>query len=914
MDTIQWQSFIKSCLDILRNGQSKFDGLKAINEFITLITLKLIEDRICDETNEITNENYQIPIGIDCKIENLYNNYCTPEKLKEKYSASELFDLIYNRSRVWDIEQDIDDDLNVISEKKTRNSKKECVIVRFNRYTDFLSHVTKNTNDSKTLTSFLPIHSNDVQKLIIKIHETFENIDLTSFSYDAFGEAYEKMMSDELGNGSKRNGQHFTKRSLIKLIIDELDIKKTDKCYDPSCGTGGFILEFAKRYPTTDFINNNIYGQELLEDVHKILCFNMLAHHVDGCLEHLSNGDTMDRTYNHFSKDKFDKVGANPPFGVSIDSYPDYYKIKVKDSVALFIQHIYYSLKIGGKAGIVIDRGILNNGTDKSSSWERNLRKFLCDNCQITKIINLPTGIFKHTNFATSVIFFTKGGKTEEIKYNEGYFKPEDKGKSDKTLYIDPENEKILTIADIQKKNYSLKYDDYFKVKEDKKSGWIRLGDICEIKFGTRIIKSKDEKPKNLSGVYPVYGGGDITFYTDKYNRDGENIILSRFGVSPKCVRVINGKFFLNDSGMTINTKSNKLSQNFLKYYLVINQFNIYNNFTEGQAQLNTQTNKLLNEFQIPNIPLSHQTEIVEFLDDVYQDNSLEETVKYMKNYPVFNLLINKDYDGFREILWYQKNIQFVMDEIVNVKRKKNNHIRSLFNTIKDQCKMMKLGMIVEIKFGTRITKSKDEKSKDLPNVYPVYGGGDITFYTDKFNHDGETVILSRFGVSPKCVRVINGKFFLTDNGMSIHNRSNNLMDYIKYYLLYHQQHIYENYTVHNAQARLETNKLLREFNIPIPPIPIQQQIINKIVQLTDKSSHYEQYAKILQTELDLMNETIYNLTSVTVLDSKCDSNLEESIESICNDNIYDDTDNLIKSLDTKKIKIKKVDCEVIDV
>jgi type I restriction-modification system DNA methylase subunit len=363
MDTIQWQSFIKSCLDILRNGQSKFDGLKAINEFITLITLKLIENRICDETNEITNENYQIPIGADCKIENLYNSFCTSEKLKEKSSASELFDLIYNRMRIWDIEQVIDDDLNVISEKKTRNGKKECVIVRFNKYTDFLSHVTKNTNDSKTLTSFLPIHARDVQKLIIKIHETFENIDLNSFSYDAFGEAYEKMMSDELGNGSKRNGQHFTKRSLIKLIIDELEIKETDICYDPSCGTGGFILEFAKRYPTTEFINNNIYGQELLEDVHKILCFNMLAHHVDGCLEHLSNGDTMDRTYNHFSKDKFDKIGANPPFGVSIDSYPDYYKIKVKDSVALFIQHIYYSLKDGGKAGIVIDRGILNNGT-----------------------------------------------------------------------------------------------------------------------------------------------------------------------------------------------------------------------------------------------------------------------------------------------------------------------------------------------------------------------------------------------------------------------------------------------------------------------------------------------------------------------------------------------------------------------
>jgi type I restriction enzyme S subunit len=221
----------------------------------------------------------------------------------------------------------------------------------------------------------------------------------------------------------------------------------------------------------------------------------------------------------------------------------------------------------------------------------------------------------------------------------------------------------------------------------------------------------------------------------------------------------------------------------------------------------------------------------------------------------------------------------------------------------------MKLGDIAEIKFGTRITKSKDEKSKDLPNVYPVYGGGDITFYTDKFNRDGETVILSRFGVSPKCVRVINGKLFLNDSGMSIHNRSNNLMDFIKFYLLYHQQHIYENYTAGQAQLNTETNKLLREFEIPIPPLQIQEQIINKIVQLNEQSSHYEQYAKTLQTELELMNETISNLTLYSE-----EIRSDNPIETIRNNDIYDDTDKLIKSLNTKNIKIKKVECEVMDV
>ena len=63
----------------------------------------------------------------------------------------------------------------------------------------------------------------------------------------------------------------------------------------------------------------------------------------------------------------------------------------------------------------------------------------------------------------------------------------------------------------------------------------------------TRIVK------KNSVGTqYPVYGGGDETFRTDQYNRE-DQLIISRFGMSEKCVRFVNGKFYLNDSGMSLN-------------------------------------------------------------------------------------------------------------------------------------------------------------------------------------------------------------------------------------------------------------------------------------------------------------------------------------------------------------------------
>ena len=205
MDSLQWQSFLKSCLDILRNGDSKYDGLKAINEFITLITLKLVENRICEMDNEFDSNDDKIRIGLDCKFTNLYENYCKYNSDTKLQKAKDLFDLLYNYERMWNIEDELDDDLNHVSQVKKRNNKLECVIHRFNKYTKDLNKLTDNVIDIKTLTSFTKEHIYDVQKLIMKIQETFGDIDIEHFNYDAFGDAYEKMIADELGNGSKRN-------------------------------------------------------------------------------------------------------------------------------------------------------------------------------------------------------------------------------------------------------------------------------------------------------------------------------------------------------------------------------------------------------------------------------------------------------------------------------------------------------------------------------------------------------------------------------------------------------------------------------------------------------------------------------------------------------------------------------------
>ena len=565
MDSIQWYAFLTSCLDILRNGDSKFDGIKAINEFLSLITLKLVENRIRKKKKD--NEEYndeKISIGSDCKMTWLYDNYCQPEHLKDGKKASELYDLLYNVGRVWTVKQKLDDNLNVLSEKKTRNDKDDCIFVRFNQYTDKLTNITNNITDSKNITSFDSSHAWDVQKLVAKIHTTIGNIDMSKLNYDAFGEAYEKMMADELGNSSKRYGQYFTRRDLIDLVIKELKIKSTDKCYDPACGTGGFLLSFAKAMKkNSDFVKNNVWGQEFLDEVHKTMCFNMLAFGIDGCLGHISKGNSIDKFYHSKVAGTFDVVGANPPFGMSLDCMIDDYPIKVKNSVALFLQHIYFSLKKGGRAGIVIDRGILNNGSNKPNSWEKKLRKFLLENTSITKIINLPTGIFKHTNFATSVIFFTKGEPTKSIKYIEGYFKNEDKGKGDKPLHL--REEKILNIADIKNKNYSLKRDDYWgEAKQEQKEGWIKLCDICELERG-KILTIKDI----VKGEYPVIGGGQKPMgYHNKFNRTENTILVSGSGSYAGLLSRYKNKVWASDC-FSIKTKNQDIFiDDYIWYFL----------------------------------------------------------------------------------------------------------------------------------------------------------------------------------------------------------------------------------------------------------------------------------------------------------------------------------------------------------
>ncbi len=138
----------------------------------------------------------------------------------------------------------------------------------------------------------------------------------------------------------------------------------------------------------------------------------------------------------------------------------------------------------------------------------------------------------------------------------------------------------------------------------------VRLAEVANIEFGDRIVKS------SVTGdMFPVYGGGGETFRTAKWNRE-DRYIISRFGMSSDCVRFVKGKFFLNDSGMTVSSKDETvLNSKYLNLFLLFQQPSIYA-MGRGPSQKNIDMESF-KRFKLPLPPIDIQQKIVDKMDQV---------------------------------------------------------------------------------------------------------------------------------------------------------------------------------------------------------------------------------------------------------------------------------------------------------
>jgi type I restriction enzyme S subunit len=144
-------------------------------------------------------------------------------------------------------------------------------------------------------------------------------------------------------------------------------------------------------------------------------------------------------------------------------------------------------------------------------------------------------------------------------------------------------------------------------------TGWDTwaLGEVCTVEYGTRVVRKRDG-----GSAYPVYGGGGPTFAMDTFNR-ADRLVVGRFGMSEQCTRLVAGKFFLNDSGLTLAPKNpEQVSQAFLDKWTLSANDRIFA-LGRGTAQKNLDA-PAFRCARVPVPPAAEQAHIVEMLDNLW--------------------------------------------------------------------------------------------------------------------------------------------------------------------------------------------------------------------------------------------------------------------------------------------------------
>jgi type I restriction enzyme S subunit len=767
-------SVFKNCLNILRDNEG-LTGEKALRTMSYLFILKLLEPHFESEI-DIDTYDYDFSHIQDETVEAHKNKLLKIVRFSNMAKEKED-NMPVNMKYLWD---------------------------------DILSNHPVTKNIFLKGKGFDIQHKSTYKKLIDKLN----GLDLTNCEYDVLGNAYEEVIQNIMTG--KVLGQFFTqplvKKMMVKLIDPKIHLDgKIETCGDPAMGTGGFLITYLQdimKKATKENIkldwnfikSDGLYGKELEPDTYQLAVSNMLisSGHM---FNNLERGDSIRVPITK----KFDNILANPPFGIKGLKYDDfqsplkseYVPIKTDNAVSLFIQAIIYMLNINGKCAVVLPDG--QDLFSKTNSTLVAIREYLMKTCDLKEIIYLPSNIFNYTSIKTCVFYFIKKKEGKDvldtkIKTSKTQKETGREYKFSKTHQTTRVNfydynpyedlKKLLIEVPIDKiinNSYSLNYAEYMEdeIQEEKYENGViikTLDEVCSIDYGTRIVRKN-----NAEGEYPVYGSGRAMFSTETFNREGFNILIGRFALSTECVRFVNEKIFLNDSGLSIKPKTDIVLHKFIGYYFLHNQ-NIIYNCARGTAQKNLD----IDEFKSIKIPIpsvERQNEIVRYLDFIYEkaNKTSNEKINELKQLNEFCL---------------------------------NNQKKIGENVIKT------LGEVCNFKNGKGI-----KKDTLVEGEYPVIGGGQKPMgFHNEYNTIENTILCSSSGAYAGFISKYDKKVWASDCFSIIPKDKYIENNYLYYLLKMTQDKIYKSQTG-TAQPHVYS-KDLQDLKIPIPSLERQKEII----------------------------------------------------------------------------------------
>ena len=256
---------------------------------------------------------------------------------------------------------------------------------------------------------------------------------------DTFGDAYEYLISMYAANSGKKGGEFYTPQEVSELLTKITLVGKTEvnKVYDPACGSGSLLLNFAKILGK-DKVRQGFYGQEIILTTYNLCRMNMFLHDINFDKFNIANGDTL-RDPQHWDDEPFEAIVSNPPYSIQWEGDSNPLLIndprfapagvlapKSKADLA-FVMHMLAWLAPNGTAAIVEFPGVLYRG-----GAEQKIRKYLIDNNFIDTVIQLPANLFFGTSIATCIIVLKKSKNDNSTLFIDASKESEHSGNKEK--------------------------------------------------------------------------------------------------------------------------------------------------------------------------------------------------------------------------------------------------------------------------------------------------------------------------------------------------------------------------------------------------------------------------------------------------------------------------------------------------
>ena len=283
----------------------------------------------------------------------------------------------------------------------------------------------KSEDDIKGLFDNLDTRSNilggTVQEKNKRLSDILNGINSINFGnfeendIDAFGDAYEFLISNYASNAGKSGGEFFTPQTVSKLLARLVMVgkDKINKVYDPTCGSGSLLLQMKKQYED-HILEDGFFGQEINMTNYNLARMNMFLHNINYNNFNIKRGDTL-LNPQHLDEKPFDAIVSNPPYSVkwvgdgdptliNDDRFAPAGKLAPKSKADFaFIMHSLNHLSNKGRAAIVCFPGIFYRG-----GAEKTIRQYLVDNNFVEAVIALPDNLFFGTSIATTILVLAK--------------------------------------------------------------------------------------------------------------------------------------------------------------------------------------------------------------------------------------------------------------------------------------------------------------------------------------------------------------------------------------------------------------------------------------------------------------------------------------------------------------------------